>query len=117
MNTMKRLVIACLIVFTSFSFAQDQQSEAVPKTIATAEVKAESAVPTAEENSSEVVDAEESKPAFLFNGGVPKSIDDLKERTKVLFNGKDKAGEFYRKSFIGLFQYEKIVCKCMRLIN
>lgn len=34
-----------------------------------------------------------------------KSIDNLKARTKVLFNGKDKAGEFYRKSFIGLFQY------------
>ncbi len=34
-----------------------------------------------------------------------KPIDDLKERTKVLFSGKDKAGEFYRKSFTGLFQY------------
>lgn len=34
-----------------------------------------------------------------------KPIDDLKERTKVLFSGKDKAGEFYRKSFVGLFQY------------
>ena len=34
-----------------------------------------------------------------------KSIDDLKERTKVLVAGKDKAGEFYRKSFYGLFQY------------
>ncbi len=34
-----------------------------------------------------------------------KSIDDLKERTKVLAAGKDKAGEFYRKSFFGLFAY------------
>lgn len=34
-----------------------------------------------------------------------KSIDDLKERTKVLYVGKDKAGEFYRKSFNGLFSY------------
>jgi 3-hydroxyacyl-CoA dehydrogenase len=34
-----------------------------------------------------------------------KSIDDLKERTKVLAGGKDKAGEFYRKSFYGLFAY------------
>jgi 3-hydroxyacyl-CoA dehydrogenase len=34
-----------------------------------------------------------------------KSIDDLKERTKVLAAGKDKAGEFYRKSFYGLFAY------------
>ena len=34
-----------------------------------------------------------------------KTIDDLKERTKVLVSGKDKAGEFYRKSFYGLFAY------------
>jgi 3-hydroxyacyl-CoA dehydrogenase len=34
-----------------------------------------------------------------------KTIDDLKERMKVLINGKDKAGEFYRKSFFGLFAY------------
>ncbi len=34
-----------------------------------------------------------------------KSIDNLADRMPVLFNGKDKAGEFYRASFIGLFQY------------
>jgi 3-hydroxyacyl-CoA dehydrogenase len=34
-----------------------------------------------------------------------KSIDNLKDRMKVLAGGKDKAGEFYRASFIGLFQY------------
>lgn len=34
-----------------------------------------------------------------------KAIDNLAERTKVLFNGKDKAGEFYRKTFAGLFAY------------
>ena len=34
-----------------------------------------------------------------------KTIDNLKERYKVLFAGKDKAGEFYRDSFYGLFQY------------
>jgi 3-hydroxyacyl-CoA dehydrogenase len=34
-----------------------------------------------------------------------KSIDDLKQRTKILFQGKDKAGEFYRKIFGGLFAY------------
>ncbi len=34
-----------------------------------------------------------------------KAIDNLKERFKVLFTGKDKAGEFYRDSFYGLFQY------------
>lgn len=34
-----------------------------------------------------------------------KSVDDLKERTKMLLSAKDKAGEFYRKSFAGLFAY------------
>lgn len=34
-----------------------------------------------------------------------KPIDDLLKRTKMLFNGKDRAGEFYRKAFTGLFQY------------
>jgi 3-hydroxyacyl-CoA dehydrogenase len=34
-----------------------------------------------------------------------KSIDNLKERLPVLLSGKDKAGEFYRDSFFGLFQY------------
>jgi 3-hydroxyacyl-CoA dehydrogenase len=36
---------------------------------------------------------------------ITKSIDNLKERTKVLVSGKDKAGEFYRKIFGGLFAY------------
>lgn len=34
-----------------------------------------------------------------------KPIDDLKQRTKMLFMGADKAGEFYRKLFGGLFAY------------
>jgi len=34
-----------------------------------------------------------------------KAIDNLKDRVKVLAAGKDKAGEFYRASFYGLFQY------------
>lgn len=34
-----------------------------------------------------------------------KSIDDLKDRMKVLLAGKDKAGEFYRASFFSLFAY------------
>lgn len=34
-----------------------------------------------------------------------KPITDLKARLKVLVNGKDKAGAFYRASFAGLFQY------------
>lgn len=34
-----------------------------------------------------------------------KTIDDLRERMKILAGGKDKAGEFYRASFNGLFKY------------
>ncbi|MGL4599459.1 MAG: 3-hydroxyacyl-CoA dehydrogenase family protein, partial [Bacteroidia bacterium] len=34
-----------------------------------------------------------------------KPIDNLRERMKVLLAGKDKAGEFYRSSFFGLFSY------------
>jgi len=34
-----------------------------------------------------------------------KSIDNLKDRFKVLLAGKDKAGDFYRDMFFGLFQY------------
>jgi 3-hydroxyacyl-CoA dehydrogenase len=34
-----------------------------------------------------------------------KPIESIKERFKVLLAGKDKAGEFYRDSFFGIFQY------------
>ena len=34
-----------------------------------------------------------------------KPIDNLKARVKVLVSGTDKAGEFYRTTFSGLFQY------------
>lgn len=34
-----------------------------------------------------------------------KTIDNLRDRMKVLVQGQDKAGEFYRASFYGLFQY------------
>ena len=34
-----------------------------------------------------------------------KAIDHVKDRFKVLMGGKDKAGEFYRDSFYGVFQY------------
>ena len=34
-----------------------------------------------------------------------KSIDELSKRYPVLIDGKDKAGEFYRKNFAGLFAY------------
>jgi 3-hydroxyacyl-CoA dehydrogenase len=34
-----------------------------------------------------------------------KTIDDLGDRTKVLYNGKDKAGDFYRSIFNQVFAY------------
>ena len=34
-----------------------------------------------------------------------KTIDNLKDRVKILVSGKDKAGDFYRATFAGLFQY------------
>lgn len=34
-----------------------------------------------------------------------KTIDDVRERFKVLVRGKDKAGEFYRKSFASVMAY------------
>lgn len=34
-----------------------------------------------------------------------KAVDNLEQRTKMLFMGMDKAGEFYRKTFGGLFAY------------
>lgn len=34
-----------------------------------------------------------------------KSIDNVADRFEVLINGKDKAGDFYRKSFSALFAY------------
>jgi 3-hydroxyacyl-CoA dehydrogenase len=34
-----------------------------------------------------------------------KAIDNLTQRMPLLYNGSDKAGEFYRKAFAGLFAY------------
>ena len=34
-----------------------------------------------------------------------KPIEDLAKRTKALFNGQDQAGEFYKRSFSGVFAY------------
>lgn len=34
-----------------------------------------------------------------------KNIENVKERIKILFNAKDRAGEFYSQSFTALFQY------------
>ncbi len=37
--------------------------------------------------------------------GLTKTIDNVTDRFKILVSGKDKAGEFYRKSFTALFTY------------
>src|SRR5207244_8188996 len=34
-----------------------------------------------------------------------KQTDDLKQKMKIAINGKDKAGDFYRQFFFGVFQY------------
>lgn len=34
-----------------------------------------------------------------------KEVDDLRERTKMLFYAQDKAGDFFKKCFSGLFSY------------
>jgi 3-hydroxyacyl-CoA dehydrogenase len=46
----------------------------------------------------------QTKPMFA-SLGQAKQIDDLKERTKFLVGAKDRAGDFYRTSFSGLFEY------------
>jgi len=53
-------------------------------------------------NTLEYRSAQKAKFATL---EMTKSVDDLKTRTKMLFAGKDKAGEFYRKLYGGLFAY------------
>lgn len=47
---------------------------------------------------------ESSRPKFA-TLDMAKPIDDLKKRTQMLLMGMDKAGEFYRKVFGGLFAY------------
>ncbi|MBK8615438.1 MAG: hypothetical protein IPN85_18725 [Flavobacteriales bacterium] len=44
------------------------------------------------------------KPKFATLDAAKKE-DDLRKRTAILYNGTDKAGEFYRKSFNELFAY------------
>lgn len=53
-------------------------------------------------NTLEYRSAEKVKFATL---EMAKPIDDLNQRTKMLFMGMDKAGEFYRKLFAGLLAY------------
>ncbi|WP_026755389.1 3-hydroxyacyl-CoA dehydrogenase/enoyl-CoA hydratase family protein [Sediminibacter sp. Hel_I_10] len=46
-----------------------------------------------------------SKKANFATLELTKTIDKVEDRFKVLVNGKDKAGEFYRKTFAALFAY------------
>lgn len=47
----------------------------------------------------------EKKSARFATLELTKTIDKVADRFKVLVSGKDKAGEFYRKSFAALFAY------------
>tara|TARA_R110002020_G_scaffold454448_1_gene670011 strand:- start:152560 stop:154968 length:2409 start_codon:yes stop_codon:yes gene_type:complete len=51
------------------------------------------------------MDYRDSKRASFATLELTKTIDNVKDRFKVLVNGKDKAGEFYRKNFASLFAY------------
>ena len=65
-----------------------------------------------EDGSSEILsldlntmDYRKKKRASFGTLELTKSIDNVVDRFKVLVNGKDKAGEFYRKNFAALFAY------------
>ena len=45
------------------------------------------------------------KKASFASLELTKTIENVEDRFKVLINGKDKAGEFYRKNFSALFAY------------
>ncbi|MDT0293272.1 3-hydroxyacyl-CoA dehydrogenase NAD-binding domain-containing protein [Mesonia ostreae] len=47
----------------------------------------------------------ERKSASFATLELTKTIDNVADRFEVLINGKDKAGEFYRKNFSALFAY------------
>ena len=47
----------------------------------------------------------DNKRASFATLELTKSIDKVSDRFPVLVNGKDKAGEFFRKNFAGLFAY------------
>ncbi len=53
----------------------------------------------------DTMDYRSKKSAKFATLELTKTIDKVVDRFKVLVNGKDKAGEFYRKSFAALFAY------------
>ncbi|TBW28969.1 3-hydroxyacyl-CoA dehydrogenase/enoyl-CoA hydratase family protein [Gramella sp. KN1008] len=53
----------------------------------------------------ETMEYRDRKSASFATLELTKSIDKVEDRFEVLVNGKDKAGEFYRKTFSALFAY------------
>ncbi|PKD20949.1 3-hydroxyacyl-CoA dehydrogenase [Salegentibacter salinarum] len=53
----------------------------------------------------ETLEYRDQKKASFATLEETKSIDNVADRFEVLINGKDKAGEFYRKNFSALFAY------------
>ncbi len=53
----------------------------------------------------DTMDYRSKKSAKFATLELTKTIDNVVDRFKVLVGGKDKAGEFYRKSFVALFAY------------
>lgn len=53
----------------------------------------------------ETLEYREKKRAKFATLELTKPVTDLKERIPMLVKGKDKAGEFYRKMFAGVFAY------------
>ncbi len=47
----------------------------------------------------------QEKVKFATLEAAKTASDDLNGRMKILFNGKDEAGEFYKRSFTGMFAY------------
>ncbi len=52
-----------------------------------------------------LLNTEHQKKANFATLEQTKTIDKVEDRFKVLVNGKDKAGEFYRKNFAAIFAY------------
>ncbi|MEO6347558.1 MAG: 3-hydroxyacyl-CoA dehydrogenase/enoyl-CoA hydratase family protein [Aquaticitalea sp.] len=52
-----------------------------------------------------IMEYRDSKKASFATLELTKTVDKVIDRFKILISGKDKAGEFYRKSFAALFAY------------
>ncbi|EKF55318.1 3-hydroxyacyl-CoA dehydrogenase [Galbibacter marinus] len=68
-------------------------------------VKDKSGKSTILELNLDTLDYQESKKAHFDTLELTKSVDRVSDRFPILVDGKDKAGEFYRKNFASLFAY------------